>query len=147
MGNGFGAILRLALSEPIEYSAHPGNDARIAMQLICRDRQQIMDAYADYLKGQPAADPPLVAMSFSAVTSFSFDGVEMARLGQKSENEWVGANTGSMDQLVSANGISGHALFIDCRDLAIEAIPLPEGTAIVVMDTMTLMILVPNKLD
>lgn len=78
-----------------------------------------------------------VAMSFSAVTSFPFDGVEMARLGQKSENEWIGANTGIMDQLVSANGMFGHALFIDCRDLTIEAIPLPEGTAIVVMDTMT----------
>mgnify|MGYP001820016361 CR=1 FL=1 len=78
-----------------------------------------------------------VAMSFSVVTSFPFDGVEMARLGQKSENEWVGANTGIMDQLVSANGMAGHALFIDCRDLTIEAIPLPEGTAIVVMDTMT----------
>lgn len=67
VGNGFGAILRLALSEPIEYSAYPGDDARVAMQLVCRDRQQIMDAYADYLKGQPASDPPLVAMSFSAV--------------------------------------------------------------------------------
>jgi phytoene dehydrogenase-like protein len=67
VGNGFGAILRLALSEPIQYDAHPGNDARIAMQLICRDRQQIMDAYADFLKGRPAVDPPLVAMSFSAV--------------------------------------------------------------------------------
>lgn len=67
IGNGFGAILRLALSEPIRYTAYPGREARVAMQLICRDRQQIMDAYADYLRGQPASDPPLVAMSFSAV--------------------------------------------------------------------------------
>jgi phytoene dehydrogenase-like protein len=37
------------------------------MQLICRDRQQIADAYADFLRGEPASDPPLVAMSFSAV--------------------------------------------------------------------------------
>lgn len=67
IGNGFGAILRLALSEPIRYSAHPGDEARVAMQLVCRDRQQIADAYADFLRGQPASDPPLVAMSFSAV--------------------------------------------------------------------------------
>jgi phytoene dehydrogenase-like protein len=67
VGNGFGAILRLALSEPIQYAACPGDDARIAMQLICRDRQQIADAYAEYLQGKPASDPPLVAMSFSAV--------------------------------------------------------------------------------
>lgn len=67
VGNGFGAILRLALSEPIQYTAYPGEEARVAMQLICRDRQQITNAYADYLKGEPASDPPLVAMSFSAV--------------------------------------------------------------------------------
>jgi len=67
VGNGFGAILRLALSAPIEYTSHPGDEARIAMQLVCRDRQQIMDAYADFLKGQPASDPPLVSMTFSAV--------------------------------------------------------------------------------
>jgi phytoene dehydrogenase-like protein len=34
---------------------------------VCRDRQQIHDAYADYLKGHPAFDPPIVGMSFSAV--------------------------------------------------------------------------------
>ena len=78
-----------------------------------------------------------VARSFSAVSRFPFNGVEMARLGQKCENEWVGANTGIMDQMISANGLANHALLIDCRDLAVEAIPLPEGTAIGVMDTMT----------
>ena len=66
-GNGFGAVLRLALSEPVEYTAHPGRDARVALQLLCRDRAQLAGAYADYLRGMPAADPPIVAMSFSAV--------------------------------------------------------------------------------
>ena len=67
VGNGFGAVLRLALSEPIQYEHDPGDEARIAMQLLCRDRQHIQDAYADYLKGNPASDPPIVSMSFSAV--------------------------------------------------------------------------------
>ncbi len=68
VGNGFGAVLRLALSEPIRYTSHSDDDdARIALQLICRDRQQIINAYGDYLKGQPATDPPLVSMTFSAV--------------------------------------------------------------------------------
>jgi phytoene dehydrogenase-like protein len=66
-GNGFGAVLRLALSEPVEYTAHPGPEARIALQLLCRDRDQLAGAYGDYLRGRPAADPPIVAMSFSAV--------------------------------------------------------------------------------
>ncbi|WP_420453907.1 phytoene desaturase family protein [Rubrivirga sp.] len=67
VGNGFGAILRLALDKPLEYAAAPGIESRTALQLVCRDRQQIHDAYADYLKGRPAADPPIVGMSFSAV--------------------------------------------------------------------------------
>jgi phytoene dehydrogenase-like protein len=67
VGNGFGAILRLALSEPVRYTAHPGDDARMALQLICRDRSQLMNSYADYLRGQPAEDPPIIGMSFSAI--------------------------------------------------------------------------------
>lgn len=67
VGNGFGAILRLALSEPVRYQAHGGREPRVALQLLCRDRAQIHAAYADYLRGEPARDPPLVAMTFSAV--------------------------------------------------------------------------------
>ena len=78
-----------------------------------------------------------VGCAFAAVSDFPFDGVEMARLGQKTENEWVGANTGIMDQMISANGQEGYALLIDCRDLSTQPIPLPEGAAVVIMDTMT----------
>jgi phytoene dehydrogenase-like protein len=67
VGNGFGAVLRLALREPVRYAAHPGRDARIALQLLCRDRRQVLSAYGDYLRGEAAHDPPIVAMSFSAV--------------------------------------------------------------------------------
>ena len=67
VGNGFGAILRLALDKPLTYAAAPGLASRTGLQLVCRDRQQILDAYADYLKGNPAEDPPIVGMSFSAV--------------------------------------------------------------------------------
>ena len=69
VGNGFGMIVRLALNAPVRYRASPGVDARIALQLLCRDRAQIDAAYADYLRGMPAEDPPIVAMSFSAVDS------------------------------------------------------------------------------
>ena len=67
VGNGFGAILRLALDRPIRYRSHPGDDARRALQLICRDRAQIHAAYGDFQRGEPARDPPIVAMTFSAV--------------------------------------------------------------------------------
>lgn len=67
VGNGFGAVLRLALSEPVRYAAYPGHEARVGLGLLCESRQQILDAYADYLRGEPSKKPPLVAMTFSAV--------------------------------------------------------------------------------
>lgn len=71
VGNGFGAILRLALDAPVRYrhaATNAQNDAaRRALGLLCRNRAQISAAYGDYLKSYPASDPPLVAMSFSAV--------------------------------------------------------------------------------
>ena len=66
-GNGFGAVLRLALDRPVSYPGHDPLASRRALQLLCRDRDQISGAYGDYLSGRPASDPPLVAMTFSAV--------------------------------------------------------------------------------
>ncbi|NBC18468.1 MAG: NAD(P)-binding protein [Bacteroidetes bacterium] len=67
LGNGFGAILRLALDRPVRYTAHPGTDARVGLQLICRDMQQLHSAYGSFMQKRPAEDPPIVAMTFSAV--------------------------------------------------------------------------------
>jgi galactokinase len=61
----------------------------------------------------------------------------MALLGQKAENKWVGVNCGIMDQLISAAGVEDKALLIDCRSLETQAVPLPKGTVVVVLDTAT----------
>jgi len=39
--------------------------------------------------------------------------------------------------MISAAGVAGHALLIDCRSLETEAVPLPAGTAVVILDTGT----------
>ncbi|MEM7798793.1 MAG: galactokinase [Chloroflexota bacterium] len=77
------------------------------------------------------------AQAFMAVSGQAWDAVKMAQLGQKTENQWMGANTGIMDQMISASGVADHALLIDCRDLSSRQIPLPENTVIVILDTMT----------
>ena len=40
------------------------------------------------------------------------------------ENDWVGAQTGLLDQLAALFGQEGHALRLDCRDLSIEPVAL-----------------------
>ncbi len=77
------------------------------------------------------------ARMFCAMADIAWDGVEMAKLCQKVENQWVGVNTGIMDQMISANGVADHAVLIDCRWLKLQAVPLPPATAIVVLDTAT----------
>jgi galactokinase len=78
-----------------------------------------------------------VARAFAAVGSFSWDAKKMALLCQKAENQWVGVNCGIMDQLIVAIGKEDHAVLIDCRDLSSEAVPIPAGVSVVIMDTGT----------
>jgi galactokinase len=77
------------------------------------------------------------ARAFNLTSDFTWDGAAMAKLGQKAENQWVGAQTGIMDQMISASGKADHALLIDCRSLETQLVPLPPGTVIVVLDTAT----------
>jgi galactokinase len=78
-----------------------------------------------------------VARAFGAVAGWTWDAPRMALIGQYAENKWVGVNCGIMDQMISAAGVAGHALLIDCRSLATSPMPLPPGIAVVVLDTAT----------
>jgi galactokinase len=84
-----------------------------------------------------AALEMVTAMAFSVTGNWGFEPARMAKIGRRTENEWVGANTGIMDQMISASGRADHALLIDCRDLSTQQIPLPKRTVVVVMDTAT----------
>ena len=70
-----------------------------------------------------------IARAFAALGDIPWNPADMAPLCQKAENQWVGVNSGIMDQMISAAGEAGHALLIDCRSLETSALPLPPGTA------------------
>ncbi len=77
------------------------------------------------------------ALLFTTLGGLSWNPVEAARLSQRAEMDWVGMNSGIMDQLISACGQAGHAILIDCRDLTQTPTPLPDGLSVVVLDTGT----------
>jgi galactokinase len=52
---------------------------------------------------------------------------ELAKLCSRVENEWVGAETGLLDQLASLLGAAGCALRIDFASLAVDRVPLELG--------------------
>ncbi len=60
--------------------------------------------------------------------------LEVARLAQKAEVEYVGVRCGIMDQMAASLGQPGKALFLDTRTLAYENLPLPPGTRVAVLD-------------
>ena len=62
--------------------------------------------------------------------------VALARLCSRIEGEWVGAQTGLLDQLASLLGERGHALRIDFRSLEVVAVPLElAGWTLVTADS------------
>lgn len=78
-----------------------------------------------------------LARAFAWAADLPWDGVRMALLAQKAENQWVGVQCGIMDQMASALSQANHALFLDCRTLERRHIPVPSQALIVVMDTTT----------
>ncbi len=85
-----------------------------------------------------AAIESAVALALNDVWQLGLDRRTLARVGQRAENVAVGAPTGIMDQSASLLGEVDHAVFLDCRSLESELVPLglaEAGLAILVIDT------------
>lgn len=68
--------------------------------------------------------------------NLSADNVEIARIGQYSENNFNGMNCGIMDQFASSMGKKDNAIFLDTATLKYEYVPIKlEGMKIVVTNS------------
>jgi galactokinase len=83
-----------------------------------------------------AAIEVATALAVLSLAGASYPGPVLARLCQRAENEFVGANCGIMDQFISANGKENHAMLLDCRDLSFQLAPIPANVALVIANTM-----------
>ena len=77
-------------------------------------------------------------MLWKSLVGFEISPTELALLGQKCENQYVGVNCGIMDQMASACGKANHAVFIDTRSLAIEYASVSDQYAVLLLDTKKL---------
>ncbi len=75
-------------------------------------------------------------LALLASAGASMPSAELALACQRAENEFVGNRCGIMDQFISALGRTGHALFLGCRTLDYQHVPLPAGHRIVVANSM-----------
>jgi galactokinase len=75
------------------------------------------------------------ALAWGALGGWSLPRMDLARLCQRAENEYVGVQCGIMDQFAAACGDRDHLLHLDCRSLEWQPMPLPPGVSIVIADT------------
>ncbi|MFB6150847.1 MAG: galactokinase [Haloarculaceae archaeon] len=60
---------------------------------------------------------------------------EMALLGQRVENDYVGVSCGIMDQFAVSLARDGHALLVDTETLEYDLVPVPDDLQIIVFHT------------
>jgi galactokinase len=70
-----------------------------------------------------------------ALFSLALDDVRLAQLGQRAENDFVGAPVGVMDQMAASLANEHTALFLDTRTLRHETVALPSAAALVVINS------------
>lgn len=80
-----------------------------------------------------------VEVAFGALlrelNSWDIDNMELAKICQTAENEYIGVNCGLMDQFASANGIKGSALYFDTSNLEWFPVELPTEFALVITNS------------
>lgn len=79
-----------------------------------------------------------VALALDEHWGLGLDRPTLAKVGQLAENRVVGAPTGIMDQSASLLGEADAGVFLDCRSLDAEVIPLglaAAGLSLLVVDT------------
>jgi len=79
-----------------------------------------------------------VLVAFAELADWNIDPTEAALIAQQAENQYVGAPTGSMDQMASMHGRQGHMMFMDFADNSVRQVPADlaaAGMELLVIDT------------
>jgi len=76
------------------------------------------------------------AVALTVCSGITVPRLELAKLCQAAEHEYVGTRCGIMDQFIAAFGVSGNALMLDCRSLEYQLIPVPRDLRLVVCNSM-----------
>ena len=78
----------------------------------------------------------LVGVVLEDLFDLKTDRLELVQTGKKVENEFIGVNSGIMDQFAIGFGELDHAILLDTNTLKYEMVPVKlDGYAIVIMNT------------
>jgi galactokinase len=66
----------------------------------------------------------VTAVALNDIFNAGFSTLELVKMSQKAENEFVGMNCGIMDQFAVGFGKKDHAIFLNCDSLSFENVPV-----------------------
>lgn len=75
----------------------------------------------------------LTAVILKGLYSVDIDMIEMVKIGQRAENQFIGVNCGIMDQFAIGMGKEKRAILLDCNTLNFEYAPVDLGDASIVI--------------
>lgn len=83
-----------------------------------------------------AAIEVVTALLVSACSGEQTDMIKMAKISQRMEHEYIGVKCGIMDQFSSAMGKQNHAIFLNCKTMDFELVPVKmDGYKLVISNT------------
>lgn len=143
---GFADAVELpAVGSPKPWTVTPdwGRMVAAALHLLAQPDRDAVGFDADVSSTVPVGSGLSSSAAFAVATvvaaseagGFSIPDPSIAGLARAAEEAGTGVRCGVMDQMASVYGRAGHALLLDCRDLDVIPVPLPDDTAILVVHT------------
>lgn len=78
----------------------------------------------------------VTAVALNELLDAGFDTLEMVKMSQRAENQFVGMNCGIMDQFAVGFGKKDHAIFLNCDNLSYENVPVVlNGYSLIITNT------------
>jgi galactokinase len=83
-----------------------------------------------------AAVESVTAFALNTIHGYGYSLLDLAKLAQRSEHEFIGLRVGIMDMFASLHGKKGQVMKLDCRSLEVDYFPLELGKyKILLLDT------------
>ena len=95
----------------------------------------VVEVESDLPVGAGLSSSASFELALSLALGFEEDALSLAKSCQAAEQLAFGSPTGILDQASSALGRAGFAMRLDCHDLTVRYVPLPEEVDIVVVDS------------
>jgi galactokinase len=144
---GDGAVVEVALGEltpgrPDGWAGYPAGVVEGLRDRLAGGVSVLVDTDVPVGAGlsSSAALTCAVALALSDLVAPELSRTDLVDLARRSENDFVGAPTGILDQSASLLCTAGHALFLDTRAQRTEQVPLDlaaAGLVLLVVDTGT----------